>query len=172
MFRTIGLALGIAVLAFGAYLLVKAYYPSLFSQKKKETFVVRSPPPPMPAPAPPVKADPPQEERVVAPAGPSPPNAQAPAAPATISPEAKPVDPYEDNNMEAPIHDSMRQPELSFGPGMDNSGMNKLATTGVGSDRVVSSESPFSPDFAQNGGSFMGAVFANDLTKDDRFATF
>ena len=172
MFRTIGLALGIAVLAFGAYLLVKAYYPSLFSQKKKETFVVRPPPPPMPAVATTVKADPPQEERVVAPSGPNPPNAQAPAAPASISPEAKPVDPYEDNNMEAPIHDSMRQPELSFGPGMDNSGMNKLATTGVGSDRVVSSESPFSPDFAQNGGSFMGAVFANDLTKDDRFATF
>jgi hypothetical protein len=169
MFRTIGLALGIAVLAFGAYLLVRAYYPNLFSQKKKETFVVR--PPPAAAIAPPVKADPPEEERVVAPAGPNPPNAQAPEAPATISPEAKPVDPYEDNNMEAPIHDSMRQPELSFGPGMDNSGMNKLATT-VGSDRVVSSESPFSPDFAQNGGSFMGAVFANDLTKDDRFASF
>jgi hypothetical protein len=74
--------------------------------------------------------------------------------------------------MEAPIEDSMRHPELSFGPGVENTGMNRLATSGVGSARVASSESPFSPDFAQNGGKFMGDVTANDLTKDDRFASF
>jgi hypothetical protein len=74
--------------------------------------------------------------------------------------------------MEAPIEDSMRHPELSFGPGIENSGMNRLATSGVASARVASSESPFSPDFAQNGGKFMGDVTANDLTKDDRFANF
>ncbi|NBP66630.1 MAG: hypothetical protein EBU66_18530, partial [Bacteroidetes bacterium] len=109
---------------------------------------------------------------VVSPGGPNPPNTAPPDTPATISPEVAPIDPYDDKNMEAPIEDSMRHPELSFGPGVDNSGMNRLATSGIGSAKVTASESQFSPDFAQNGGSFMGSVFANDLTKDDRFATF
>jgi hypothetical protein len=179
------LAIGIAVLLFCAYLLIRAYRPSwLYSQR--DSFVVRPPPmgppvaapinlpvQPIPAPAPPVKVDPPEEERVVAPAGPGAPNAAPPVeTPASISPEAKPVDPYDDRNMEAPIEDSMRHPELSFGPGIENNGMNRLATSGVASARVASSESPFSPDFAQNGGKFMGDVTANDLTKDDRFASF
>ena len=120
-----------------------------------------------------MKVDPPQEERTISPGGANPPNASAPEMTnPTIFPEAAPIDPYDNKNMEAPIHDSMRHPELSFGPGVDNSGMNKLATSGVGNARVASSESPFSPDFAQNGGSFMGSVSANDLTKDDRFAMF
>jgi len=157
MLDSLGLALGLAILLFACYLFVRAYYPTLFSGPK-ENFVA---------------LEPPEEERVVAPGGPNPPNVMPPAGtPPSISPEASPIDPYDDKNMEAPIHDSMRHPELSFGPGVDNSGMNKLATSGTGSARVASSESPFSPDFAQNGGSFMGSVFANDLTKDDKFATF
>lgn len=182
MLDSLGLALGLAILLFACYLFIRAYYPTLFSGPK-ENFVARPPPMgppialpvpnPVPAPAPPVKVELPQEERAVAPGGPNPPNAMPPAGtPPSISPEASPIDPYDDKNMEAPIHDSMRHPELSFGPGVDNSGMNKLATSGTGSARVASSESPFSPDFAQNGGSFMGSVFANDLTKDDKFATF
>ena len=185
MFDSIGVALGLAIVLFCCYLLVRAYYPDLFTPKR-ENFVVRAPPmgPPVPtpvntpvtpppAPAPPVKVDPPQEERVVAPGGPNPPNMQAPMdTPATVSPEAAPIDPYADRNMEAPIQDSMRHPEMSFGPGVDNSGMNRLATSGVGSAKALSSESPLSPDFAQNGASFMGSVFANDLTKEDRFASF
>ena len=178
-------ALGIAVLLFLAYLAVKAYAPGLFSGKR-DNFMVRPPPigppvvttintapTPTPAPATPVKTDPVQEERAVSPGGPNPPNARAPEeTPPTISPEAKPVDPYDDKNMEAPIQDSMRSPELSFGPGVVNTSMNKLAASGTGSATVTTSESPFSPDFAQNGGTFMGSVLANDLTKDDRYALF
>jgi hypothetical protein len=111
------------------------------------------------------------EARVISPGGPNAPNA-VPDSPATISPEVNPTDPYDDNNMEAPIKDSMRHPEMSFGPGVDNSGMNKLSTSGVGNTKVGAAESPFSPDFAQNGGTFMGSVFANDLTKEDMYATF
>jgi hypothetical protein len=133
---------------------------------------VNTPAPPIPAPAPPVQAEPLQPPRVVSPGGPNPPNAAAPAdMPATLSPEAKPLDPYEDANMEAPIRDSMRHPELSFGPGVDNTGMNRLATSGVASARTSAAESPFSPDFAQNGANFMGAVYANDLTKGDSYAS-
>jgi hypothetical protein len=88
-----------------------------------------------------------------------------------MSPEVAPVDPLHDYNMEAPIKDSMRHPELSFGPGMDNSGVNKAAASGVMNKGALSSESPFSPEFAQNGGQFMGAVTANDLNADDTYAT-
>ena len=185
MFDKLAVVLGLAILLFACYLLTRAYYPTLFSAKR-ENFVARPPatgPPvaaatngpvvPVPAPAAPPTADQPLEKRVVAPGGPNPPNMKPPEdTPASVSPEAKPVDPYDDKNMEAPIQDSMRHPELSFGPGVDNTGMNKLATSGVASTKAMASESPFSPDFAQNCGSFMGTVFANDLTKDDRFATF
>lgn len=185
MFSTLGLALSLAAVFFIGYLLVRAYFPNLFVMKR-ETFVNRAPPTgppvpspvnvpptPVPAPAPPVKLDTPIEKRVISPGGPNAPNATAPPdTPATVSPEVNPIDPYDDTNMEAPIQDSMRHPEMSFGPGVDNSGMNKLATSGVGNTKVAASESPFSPDFAQNGGTFMGSVFANDLTKDDRYATF
>jgi hypothetical protein len=185
MFHIIGPALGIAVLLFAGYLCVRAYFPTLFFGRK-DNFMVRAPPmgppvetvintapTPAPAPATPVMVNPPQEERTVSPGGPSPPNVLPPAeTPPSISPEAKPIDPYDNRNMEAPIQDSMRSPELSFGPGVENTGMNKLATAGIGSASVTTSESPFSPDFAQNGGSFMGSVFANDLTKDEKYSTF
>jgi len=112
-----------------------------------------------------------QEPRTVAPGGPGAPNAQDGGAPPTISPEVMPIDPFEDSNMEAPIKDSMRHPELSFGPGMDNSGVKKAAASGVMNKGALSSESPFSPEFAQNGGQFMGDVTANDLSHDDTYAT-
>jgi hypothetical protein len=90
---------------------------------------------------------------------------------ATLSPEVQAIDPFEDSNMEAPIKDSMRHPELSFGPGMDNSGVKKAVASGVMHKGALSSESPFSPEFAQNGGQFMGDVTANDLSHDDTYAT-
>ena len=183
MFSTLGLALALAAVLFIGYLLVRAYFPNLFVVQR-ETFVnrppptgppvttpVNVPPTPVPPPPPPVKPDAPAGKRGISPGGPNAPNVMA-NTPPTISPEVNPTDPYDDKNMEAPIKDSMRHPEMSFGPGVDNSGMNKLATSGVGNTQVAASESPFSPDFAQNGGTFMGSVFANDLTKDDRYATF
>jgi hypothetical protein len=132
---------------------------------------MNTPAPPSHAPAVPVAQDTPLEERTVSPGGPSSPNAAAPAHRApSISPEVKPTDPYEDSNMEAPIHDSMRHPELSFGPGVDNTGMNQLAFSGIGSAKASTAESPFSPEFAQNGANFMGSVGANDLTHESTYA--
>jgi hypothetical protein len=61
-------------------------------------------------------------------------------------------------------------PELSFGPGVENRGVKNGPASGIASAKGVTSESPFSPEFAQNGGIFMGSVTANDLTKDDRYA--
>jgi hypothetical protein len=54
---------------------------------------------------------------------------------------------------------------------MDNSGVKKATASGVMNKGALSSESPFSPEFAQNGGQFMGAVTANDLNADDTYAT-
>jgi hypothetical protein len=127
---------------------------------------------PVPAPAPAIRQPPLEEERTVAPGGPGAPNA-APSSlmPASISPEAAPLDPYDNNNMEAPIKDSMRHPELSFGPGVENRGIKKGAASGVMNKSALTSESPFSPEFAQNGGQFMGAVTANDLSHGDEYAT-
>jgi hypothetical protein len=183
MLRTVALAISIAVFLYIGYILVRAYRPAWFKRKHIETFVQRPMGPPIiskinsapvavPAAAPPVTQPPPEEPRVVAPGGPGTPNATAlPDVPPTISPEAKPVDPYDDKNMEAPIHDSMRFPELSFGPGVENKGTKNAASSGVANARGVTSESPFSPEFAQNGGIFMGSVSANDLSRDDTYAT-
>ena len=181
-FDTVLLAISIAVFLFVAYLVVKAYKPAWFKGSRRiENFVakqgtpvaskINTPPTPIPAPAPPIAQDPPEEPRVISPGGPNPPNAAPPNMPATISPEAVPIDPYDDKNMEAPIHDSMRLPELSFGPGVENTGVARNAAAGVANARGVTSESPFSPEFAQNGGIFMGSVSANDLTRDDTYAT-
>lgn len=155
---------------------MRAYKPSWFqSVPKVEPFVtkprtmINTPPTPIPAPAPPIMQEPPEEPRVVAPGGPNPPNA-APNVPPKISPDAAPIDPYDNTNMEAPIHDSMRFPELSFGPGVENKGAKNASAAGIANAKGVTSESPFSPEFAQNGGMFMGGVTANDLTKDDRYA--
>ena len=133
---------------------------------------INTPSQPTPSAAPPVRGyELAQEPRTVSPGGPGAPNAQDESRTATISPEAMPVDPFQDSNMEAPIKDSMRHPELSFGPGMDNSGIKKAVASGVMDKRGLTSESPFSPEFAQNGGQFMGAVTANDLSHDDTYAT-
>ena len=133
---------------------------------------INMPSQPTPSAAPPVRGyELAQEPRTVSPGGPGAPNARDDSGVASISPEAMPVDPFQDSNMEAPIKDSMRHPELSFGPGMDNSGIKKGVASGVMDKRGLTSESPFSPEFAQNGGQFMGAVTANDLSHDDTYAT-
>lgn len=196
MLQPLVLAVAMSAVLFIGYLLLRAYKPKWFGggsgeealyikqETAAEEFVaaqpatrppeptkLNTPAPPIPAPASPTKEDLPMDPREVAPGGPHPPNARAARdREATISPEAAPLDPYEGQNMEAPIHDSMRHPELSFGPGVDNSGRGIVAAAGTGSAVALTSETPFSPDFAQNGAGFMGSVFANDLRKGDHFA--
>ena len=186
--------LAVAIFGYLGYILIQAYQPGLLSSLKHlipgstpapvpaslsgsvEPFVqkvpLNMPAQPIPSPAPPMKQVPAvEDEQTVAPGGPGAPNAIMNQVESTISPEAAPLDPYEDMNMEAPIRDSMRHPELSFGPGIDNKGVKKGPASGVMHTRALSSESPFSPEFAQNGGQFMGEVTANDLSHDDTYAT-
>jgi hypothetical protein len=176
MFDTLTLALTIAIFCYVLYILLKAYKPAWFrSGSPIETFIttpkLNMPALSPPAPAPIIRADPIQAPRTVSPGGPGAPNAAAAPAPAVISPEEQPMDPYDDKNMEAPIKDSMRHPELSFGPGQDNTGTRLAPLAGTASTKSLTSESPFSPDFAQNGGLFMDKVTANDLNSEDTYAT-
>ena len=176
MLESIAVPLILVILLYVGF---RLYRPSWF-QSPRENFVVKStgppslspintPASPTPAPAPVVQAAPKEAPRLITPSGPSAP-AAASSAPATISPEAKPIDPYEDNNMEAPISDSLRHPERSFGPGIEGNSARMAVSSGVASTKTLTSESPFSPDFAQNGGMFMGAVTANDLSNQDSYA--
>ena len=177
MFSTLTLAVTIAIFCYVFYILLKAYRPSWFRTSPVETFVpkptvLNMPALSAPAPAPIVRAEPIQEPRTISPGGPGAPNvAPQQGAVPTISPEETPLDPYDDKNMEAPIKDTLRHPEMSFGPGPDNNGTRTLSRSGNGNEKSITSESPFSPDFAQNGALFMGKVSANDLNPGDTYAT-
>jgi hypothetical protein len=178
MFNRVLIALAVASLAYVGFLILKAYKPQWFAfvkagfqDKPKMAIVVAKEPEPTPgpAPAPPIKADPPPPEKVVTPAGPNPPN-QKVAVEASVSPDAQPIDPYESNEMQAPIHDTLSHPELSFGPGVEQKGTGRPGA-GLASTTVSAPLATFSPEYAQNGGSFMGSVFANDLQPGDDYAT-
>ena len=177
MFNRVLIALAVAALGYVAFLILKAYKPQWFKftkagfQDKPKPLPAPAPEPtPGPAPAPVIKADPPPPEKVVAPAGPNAPNQKAEPTAAAISPEAQPIDPYESNEMQAPIHDTVSHPELSFGPGVEQKGTGRPGA-GLASTTVAAPLSSFSPEYAQNGGSFMGSVFANDLQPGDDYAT-
>ena len=200
MFDSILLPLAIAVFVYIAYLIAKAYMPgkrwSLSEltasspmnsiQNMNEPGVLRRETKgilrnesegfqqqqgaSMPAAAPEIQQDVSDEApRVVSPGGPGAPNAEAPRQGRVRSPEAAARDPYDNTNTEVPISDTMRHPELSFGPGVDNTATTMNAASGVSSQKGGSN---FSPEFAQNGGSFMGSVLANDLSQGSEFATF
>jgi hypothetical protein len=173
-----------AIAVFLSYLFVRAYKPEWF-EKKQEPFVVKAVPvvtspqietiinsASSPSKAEPVLADlPAGPERVVMPGGPGAPNAKPPPIKPRISPDAVPLDPYDQKNMEAPIEDTMRYPERSFGPGTVNDSTQLSTASGVASTAMNSALGSFSPEFAQNGGTFMGSVFANDLNSGDEFAS-
>lgn len=126
---------------------------------------------PSPVP-PPVATQPfPEPPRVVSPSGPNPPNAAAPPNEAVLIPEERPNDPYDQSDSNVPIKDNMRNPERSFGPNVDNSGVQRSISAGTASTAVSSSLSSFSPEFAQNGGDFMEGIKANDYSSGDEYAT-
>jgi hypothetical protein len=184
MLNKVGLGLLIATVLFVGYLIVRAYKPAWFGlsapPKRKENFVAQAKPVPVlttprleatPLEAAPVvmAEKPAGAERTVQPGGPTTPNARPPPMMPRISPDAVPLDPYDAQNSAAPIEDTMRYPERSFGPGTVNDGTNRATAAGQASTAVSAAVSTFSPEFAQNGGSVMGSVFANDLTEGSNY---
>jgi hypothetical protein len=74
-------------------------------------------------------------------------------------------------NSETPIKDNLRNPENSFGPGIENIGTRNSLDAGLSSNTVQGGVSNFSPEFAQNGGEFMSGITASDGFGADNFAT-
>jgi len=178
MFYTVLIALAIASIAFLGFLLLKSYKPCWFGEapategfRQMQPNITINMAAPAPAPAPVVQATAVEEApRVVAAATAAPPNAKPPALAPTPSPDVKPFDPYDEKNTEAPIGDSMRYPERSFAPGLNQNGAPNAVGSGVASMQAASSLSTFSPEFVQSGGDFFKGIGANDLSGEPEYA--
>ena len=111
-------------------------------------------------------------ERTMAPAGPGAP-AQMSAKPATVANEERPYDPQDKGYESAELPERLRHPERMFGPGIDNQ-QNSEPIEGVASyaSQVTDdAHQTFGPEFAQNGGNFMGTVVANDTTLKTNYSS-
>ena len=162
MFQTILIGISILVISSIAYVLFRSYRNGALRMEMFQSAVKQAPQ--TLEPAPPVKASLAEEPpRVITPSGPNPPNAAPPPAKAIdFPPDTKARDPFDEVNGETPMRDSMRHPERSFGPGVENSGTQVSLDAGISSQTVQQGVSNFSPEFAQNGGEFMGGVMASD----------
>ncbi len=163
MFQTILIGLALIVLASIGYVVFRAYWNQA---KEKEEFRNAQKPALAEPPKETINPEPPQ---VVMPAGPNPPSA-APQKKVTFAPEEKPHDPFDETEGETPMRDSLRHPERSFGPGVENTDTRIATLSGVGSEEVGKNSSQFSPEFAQNGGEFMKGILANDAYGEAVFA--
>jgi hypothetical protein len=171
MFEKALLVIGLILIGYVLYPLVMAilnkyYYKSDGFQATPPTIRINSPE------TAPVSEQPPSEPpRIISQSGPAPPNESSSSnQKATISPEETPNDPYDDVNSELPLKGDMRHPERSFGPGVDNTGTKRSVNAGTASESVNSAVSSFSPEFAQNGGSFMEGISANDMGAGSEYA--
>lgn len=111
-------------------------------------------------------------ERTVSPAGPGAP-AQMSAKPPTVANEERPYDPQDKSYESAEIPERLRHPERMFGPGIDNQ-QTSVPIEGVASyaSQVTDdAHQTFGPEFAQNGGNFMGSVVANDTTLKTNYSS-
>lgn len=172
MFQNILTVVSVVLIVYIVYkvgfLVWNKYYKS---SSLLDSFKTASQPVPQVVPPPVVTQAPPELPRVVSPSGPNPPNVAAPPNQVVVIPEERPNDPYDQSESNVPIKDTMRNPERSFGPNVDNSGVGRSVSAGTASTAVSSSLSSFSPEFAQNGGDFMEGIKANDFGAGDEYAT-
>jgi hypothetical protein len=179
MFNRLAIALGVAVILYVAYLLVKAYRPEWFgydnfasySSVKEAEY---------PGVAPIVEQQPRMEPAlIVTPSGPNPPNAipnpQADYSPPEVPPEVQAHDPYDNSNSSSNLQDSLRQPERMFSPGVIPTDTRLPVESGVANPYTqVTAQSlqSFTPELAMNGGEFMKGIAANDMNMGTNFASF
>jgi type IV secretory pathway VirB10-like protein len=166
MFQTILIGISLVVLASIGYVVFRAYWNQTKEKEDFQNSIRASQPAPVEPPKIAVSPEPPQ---VVAPAGPNPPSA-APSKKVTFAPQEQPHDPFDETEGETPMRDSLRHPERSFGPGVDNVETRIAPLSGVANEVAAKNSSTFSPDFAQNGGEFMKGISANDTFDDTTYA--
>lgn len=155
----------LAVLLSAALFVV---YMIFTKQLKLESFEV-------PAPAPPVYAEPPAPPRNISPGGPSTPNQEPPA---TLSQERLPgpedSDPYDETYGSSNIKDNLRYPERFYGPAPQPNNTQialEAGLAGIESAKPAAAIQTFSPEMAQNGGQFIeGGIFANDTDENPNYS--
>ena len=119
--------------------------------------------------APPVEAG---TDRMMSSGGPSAPN-QRPSRslPSVIVQEERPYDPQEQDHESSSIPERLRHPERMFSPGLNNEDVDTAVTAGIASNVTLESNQVFSPEFAQNGGTFMDNVVAHDLSLETNYSS-
>jgi hypothetical protein len=89
--------------------------------------------------------------------------------------EEQPNDPYAETTEDAYAPENLRHPDGMFRPAPEMSGYDTVSNSGIASNVLNASNEAaqmFSPEFAQNGGSFMGDVMANDGTLSSKYSMF
>jgi hypothetical protein len=115
-------------------------------------------------PAPPEHVPVQMPVQVVAPAGPSSPT-QLSRKPPTVVQDERPFDPQEQDYESADHPERLRHPERMFGPGIMNDSVEPVPGVASYASQVTEdAHQTFGPEFAQNGGNFMGDVAANDTS--------
>jgi|UniRef100_A0A6C0HE53 hypothetical protein len=146
-------------LLIGIFLAATAYYVIKFFSN--ETFMDS-----VPEQAPPIRES--SAQYVTGPvssAGPSHPNiAPPPSMPPVMSASPEARDPYDTTYEDIHAPEQLRYPERSFSPGIvphqtENNVANGLAGTTSNTSQAIQT---FSPEFVTNGGTFFGAVSANE----------
>jgi len=101
------------------------------------------------------------------------PNTPAPSK-ATFVPPEEPYDPQEQPYESADHPDRLRHPERLYGPGLEQDDQTTAVESGIASNshqKTMDAYQTFGPEFAQNGGSFMDSVMANDTALNSEYSS-
>lgn len=113
--------------------------------------------------------------RTVMPSGPNSPSQSPPDEEEVRYGEPHAVDPYADRQQAADAEESMRYPERSFRPSVDNDQTVIAREANIaGSPDQTSPQAyqKYNTESIQNSGSFMDGVYANDVGSDANFSAF
>ena len=111
--------------------------------------------------------------QVISAGGPSSPSA-APVGESRIVPPETPYDPQEQTYESADHPDRLRHPERVYGPGLEQDDQTTAVESGIASNshkKTMDAYQTFGPEFAQNGGSFMDSVMANDTALNSEYSS-
>ncbi len=160
----IGIAVAIVIVLFGIYSWFSTASDgfTLLNNQLYEAAEVESPP---------MEAS---LTRVVSPGGPNAPNQKPVSSDTVIVPPEEPYDPMATSEESADIPERLRHPERMFSPGLENTDTETAVAAGTASAAAQAtsmSYQTFGPEFAQNGGSFMNGIMANDSTVPTHYST-
>ena len=114
-----------------------------------------------------------EQERDIASSGPNSPDQQIKVR--RVMEQEQPNDPYAETTEDAYAPENLRHPDGMFRPAPEMTSYDTVSQSGIASHVLNASNEAaqlFSPEFAQNGGSFMGDVMANDGTLHSNYSMF